>query len=222
MGDEIKNIPTFYDGHKFRSRLEARWAVFFNAAGLRYQYEKEGFSLSNGKWYLPDFYLPDINYWVEVKDSACKQETFVEDMKKVSCMILDKIADNFIILSDIPYATMEKNVFWFPAIHRSLRQCSSCECDRVTFLNYAKCYREPDERAVYIQDDFYEGVSQKTYNIFFNEYTKPIQILPTFISPNPDNYDDISVNDSFAGDNDIVTSAYNKASSSRFEHGERG
>jgi hypothetical protein len=62
----VKALETIYKGYRFRSRTEARWAVFFDAIGLRYQYEKEGFDLHCGK-YLPDFYLPDIEYWFEVK-----------------------------------------------------------------------------------------------------------------------------------------------------------
>lgn len=52
---EIKAIETEYNGYKFRSRLEARWAVFFDALGLDYEYEPEGFELENGIKYLPDF-----------------------------------------------------------------------------------------------------------------------------------------------------------------------
>ncbi len=70
----IKAIETSYKGYRFRSRLEARWAVFFDTLGIRYQYEPEAFEieswLGNGgkKWvYLPDFYLPDSQTWVEVK-----------------------------------------------------------------------------------------------------------------------------------------------------------
>lgn len=62
----IKAIETQYKGYKFRSRLEARWAVFFDAMGIEYQYEIEGFETPYG-WYLPDFYLPEFNAWVEVK-----------------------------------------------------------------------------------------------------------------------------------------------------------
>jgi hypothetical protein len=62
----IQAIETEYNGYRFRSRTEARWAVFFDAAGIRYEYEKEGFELPCGR-YLPDFFLPDINYWFEVK-----------------------------------------------------------------------------------------------------------------------------------------------------------
>jgi hypothetical protein len=59
-------IPTRYAGCHFRSRLEARWAVFFNHLGVEWRYEPEGFDL-DGQWYLPDFYLPSIDTWYEVK-----------------------------------------------------------------------------------------------------------------------------------------------------------
>jgi len=62
----IKAIETIYDGYRFRSRLEARWAVFFDAAGIEYEYEKEGFKLDSG-WYLPDFWLPKQLQWIEIK-----------------------------------------------------------------------------------------------------------------------------------------------------------
>ena len=70
---EIKAIETVYNGYKFRSRLEARWAVFFDDAGIKYEYEPEGFKLSNGLYYLPDFFLPEVGgrtskgIYVEVK-----------------------------------------------------------------------------------------------------------------------------------------------------------
>jgi len=66
---EIKAIETVYNGYKFRSRLEARWAVFFDALGIRYEYEKEGYQLPDGTKYLPDFWLPEFSLWVEVKPS---------------------------------------------------------------------------------------------------------------------------------------------------------
>lgn len=63
---DIKPIETKYKGYKFRSRLEARWAVFFDAVGMPYEYEREGFDV-NGRWYLPDFYLPWYRCYVEIK-----------------------------------------------------------------------------------------------------------------------------------------------------------
>lgn len=62
----IQAIETVYKGCKFRSRLEARWAVFFETLGLRWNYEPEGFRLSK-RLYLPDFFLPDHRFYFEVK-----------------------------------------------------------------------------------------------------------------------------------------------------------
>lgn len=66
----FRAITTRYKGYKFRSRLEARWAVFFDHLGIRWDYEPEGFELGNGLRYLPDFWLPDLKTWVEIKPGA--------------------------------------------------------------------------------------------------------------------------------------------------------
>ena len=69
LGQEpkIQIIETEYKGYHFRSRTEARWAVFFDSMGIEWEYEPEGFKLEGGYNYLPDFYLPKLNIWVEVK-----------------------------------------------------------------------------------------------------------------------------------------------------------
>ena len=61
---EPKPIPTKYNGVQSRSRLEARWALFFDQLGIDYRYEFEGFQLRSG-WYLPDFYLPQFDVFIE-------------------------------------------------------------------------------------------------------------------------------------------------------------
>lgn len=65
----IKPKETVFNGYRMRSRLEARWAVFFTELGIQWEYEFEGFDLSDGKGYLPDFYLPTFSggCWCEVK-----------------------------------------------------------------------------------------------------------------------------------------------------------
>lgn len=80
----MKAIQTFYKGYKFRSRLEARWAVFFDALDIEWQYETEGFELGKGLYYLPDFYLPDLlgkKAWIEVKPDIPYPDDI--DVKKV-------------------------------------------------------------------------------------------------------------------------------------------
>lgn len=64
---ELKPIETVYNGYRFRSRLEARWAVFFDSLGFKWQYEVEGFELPSGAKYLPDFYFPNSGIFGEVK-----------------------------------------------------------------------------------------------------------------------------------------------------------
>ena len=67
MPQTIRAIETRYNGYRFRSRLEARWAVFFDTLGIPYTYEPEGFELDDGMRYLPDFWLSDLRCWVEIK-----------------------------------------------------------------------------------------------------------------------------------------------------------
>ena len=45
---EFKAVQTEYKGYLFRSRLEARWAVFFDTLGIQWEYEPEGIVLSDG------------------------------------------------------------------------------------------------------------------------------------------------------------------------------
>ena len=67
-------IDTRYRGFRFRSRLEARWAVFFDELCIKWEYEAEGFALPSGN-YLPDFWLPDLKTWIEVKRSGWDSDT---------------------------------------------------------------------------------------------------------------------------------------------------
>ena len=70
----IKVIETKYRGYHFRSRLEARWALFLDCMDAKWEYEKEGFVLSNGEHYLPDFWLPELNLWLEIKGQRPTKE----------------------------------------------------------------------------------------------------------------------------------------------------
>ena len=85
----IKAIETQYKGYRFRSRLEARWAVFFDALCLRWEYEPEGFDLGEFGWYLPDFYLPDWDVWIEVKPDI----PAYEDLLRFTAFHMAKAAD---------------------------------------------------------------------------------------------------------------------------------
>ncbi len=87
----MKAIETRYKGYRFRSRLEARWAVYFDAIGLKWEYEPEGFEFKNGTRYLPDFRLPEIGKWAEVKPEPLTGE----EMHKI--FLLSRHTDKFVL-----------------------------------------------------------------------------------------------------------------------------
>ena len=63
----MKALETEYNGILFRSRLEARWAILFDALNLEYVYEPECYVLSNNQKYTPDFYIKKYNLFIEIK-----------------------------------------------------------------------------------------------------------------------------------------------------------
>ena len=94
---KLKAIETNYNGYRFRSRLEAKWAVFFDALKVKYQYELEGFDLGELGWYLPDFFLSEQDAWVEVKGKDPTQT----EIDKIATLCLQS-RQTTIILSSTP------------------------------------------------------------------------------------------------------------------------
>lgn len=85
---KLKPIETEYKGYRFRSRLEARWAVFLDAIGWEWFYEPEGFELE-GEKYLPDFLIKYGNadfkghIWLEIKPDE-PNENEIRKAKKLA------------------------------------------------------------------------------------------------------------------------------------------
>lgn len=125
-------IETVYDGYRFRSRLEARWAVFFNRLGIPFRYEEEGFELPNRMRYLPDFHLLDMpghysDIWVEIKG---KRPTEEEISKALALAAATKTLV-FIFFGDcwLPYAgsvpqTFEGYLDWRPTTGMTTVRCN--------------------------------------------------------------------------------------------------
>ena len=104
----MKAIQTEYKGYRFRSRLEARWAVFFDACGVEWEYEPEGYDLGDGIYYLPDFLLHGVDgrdggdIYVEVKGQmtetdALKIKRFIKQGETY-----EKFSPALLILGNIP------------------------------------------------------------------------------------------------------------------------
>ena len=101
----MRSLDTYYNGYFFRSRLEARWAVFFDACGVKWEYEAQGYELEKGIYYLPDFILHDVTFnhagystgndlYVEVKGEMSE-----EDAKKIELFSMEK---PILVVNDIP------------------------------------------------------------------------------------------------------------------------
>jgi hypothetical protein len=86
----IKAIETSYKGYRFRSRLEARYAVFLDTLGIEWDYEREGYDLGGLGYYLPDFWLPwhaygqhpGAGYFLEIKG----QDPTPEEVEKLKAL----------------------------------------------------------------------------------------------------------------------------------------
>jgi len=164
--------------------LEARWAVFFDVAGIAWQYEPEGFDLSNVKvprvrepspeiveleleygfqptkvwnepedmqahaplWYLPDFYLPEQDYWVEVKP-AFPTEREILLMRR---LVMATGKDGYIFYDTTTPSEQiddrEESLPWFEGI---------------LMVSYVRMplswYQDPPERAQFLDPNFAEN-----------------------------------------------------------------
>lgn len=104
----VRPIETVYRGYRFRSRLEARWAVVLSCMGVRWEYEPEGFRLPSGKKYLPDFRVqcwgtrgrhdgPPFDLYIEVKGRMGQM-----DAAKIREFVGDGHENPVLIVGDIP------------------------------------------------------------------------------------------------------------------------
>jgi hypothetical protein len=114
----IKAIPTLYKGYPFRSRLEAKWATFFDNMNIWYSYETEnGYEVATGVWYLPDFRLEEI--FVEVK---AKYDISEEAHDKMALLVAGIRVPGVIVYGDPldHYAVLFEPHFLKPGYRRSV------------------------------------------------------------------------------------------------------
>lgn len=105
MPPKIKAKEAFYSGVTFRSRLEARWAIFFDIMGWDWDYEPCMFQITPKMRYLPDFYLPNQQLWVEVKGQIFLSR---ESIAKTCAAVAGKRP---ILLRSAPYGPARRILF---------------------------------------------------------------------------------------------------------------
>lgn len=139
----LKAIPTTYRGIEFRSKLEAKYAQAFDRLGIVWEYEGHGFAFDDGTWYCPDFYMPEIDTYFEVKgyinkDSMHKIEMLAYDERK---RVVIGHADGSITFIDNSPEGCSNG--WAKSV--AIARCN--ECSRVYFMDYEGLYMCPGCKA---------------------------------------------------------------------------
>lgn len=98
MEQRLKPIDTEYANHLFRSRLEARWAVYFDTLRIKWVYEPEGYEMNRYK-YLPDFYFPELDFYAEIKP-----DNFGDSDVKKWCAFVKATKKPLVIFEGTPHA----------------------------------------------------------------------------------------------------------------------
>lgn len=110
MKYEHNGIETVYKGRSFRSRLEARWAVFFDFLGWKWEYEPCDFS-----GWIPDFVIVGKHtVYVEVKPVVSLPQDVVEKIDSSECK--DEV---LIVGMTIPVGSTERSFGWMREVNGS-------------------------------------------------------------------------------------------------------
>ena len=200
----MKAIETKYKGYRFRSRLEARWAVFFDALGLQWEYEPEGFDLGDAGWYLPDFRVTSPQgyiTWYEVKANSESDDGKILAMERA-------FSDGY--MSTTQFTLLSGDPLSFLGEMPYSRACPRC-------LNLG----DPDygfsEGDVWCEAQY--GCEACDAGTDCGVSDKEFSICSAVVQPYKGH---VIVNDRFDRHIKLIYSACNAARSARFEHGERG
>ncbi len=79
-----------------RSRWEANVYRIYKYLGYEIEYEPKSFKLSDGRTYRPDFYIKELNLWIEVKgrwlkDAKSRFDLFQLDYPEISIQVIDPL-----------------------------------------------------------------------------------------------------------------------------------
>lgn len=202
----IQAIQTEYAGHLFRSRLEARWAVFFDSMKIEWRYEAQGYEDGTGARYLPDFHLPALNAWCEVKGG---DEALRRDAPRMTKTLQQGGPVPLILLGEIPAADA-RIVFHPTLVPRGAgdlcRTWSIFAGSKLFVFNRAGEDFSLDVQAFMLLLGLPEGTLSEDVNFDDPDWSVAAVTLP-IVSAAP------------RGD---PSAAYRAARQARFEHGEKG
>lgn len=151
----IRAKPTTYAGTRFRSRLEARWASFFDAIGREWIYEPEVPELKS-LGYQPDF-LTDNGVGgtqlVEIKPQIDSEQMIQLMEDKTWQRVANLTKCRFVLTLGQPGEWVEGQLgndghiaLWFDpdddAVYGSFAECETCGSVRMWPRGVAACHRK--------------------------------------------------------------------------------
>lgn len=203
----IRPIETRYKGYRFRSRLEARWAVFFDNVGFNWKYENEGYESDRGR-YLPDFDLGNGTF-AEVKGDKFalsreyEKHEMLHDFGGVLPGFCESVgsANGLILLGEIPAG--EEGVSYF---HPIIQHDSGLHRSWIMF-GHGKNWFEDGNRLIQVGDGTLSMLCELDSDIICGKKDGWIVETKEF---------------RFKRYYPKVCEAYKAARAARFEHGEQG
>lgn len=200
----IKAIETRYAGCRFRSRLEARWAVFFDALGIPWEHEAQGF-LIDGQRYLPDFHL---------RGKVCRGQDIAVEVKGVltggdlqKILLLALTGQQVLLLQGIPHEGTGGPDFWL--FRRTLAKGNAIGLEAVT----VGFYPMKEGAAALFPFGWPLGLSEQILDDAATRDRLAAEVIEG---------SDLANRNGWARVPTAVATAYRAARQARFEHGENG
>jgi len=147
---------TQYGEDVFRSRNEAKHAVFFKHLGIDYRYEQEDMSGRYGR-VLPDFYLPSLDIYYEVKHNGFSEEDRAAHLNKYAAVVVQTGKPCMIAYGDPRETTVDKwnnSVLIFYNVKKSMPAFS-----QTPKLSYTLVKFSSDNESIYLATDIGGGDS---------------------------------------------------------------
>jgi len=125
----MNSLETKYGGRYYRSRLESRWAVLFDAMGAEVDYESRSFDVA-GIWYTPDFYLDKLHMDIEIKPQVLNEA----NLARVMHMVKNWEGSNYAVICGDPVAG-EHSVMVVCGPHLNHWQLAECrDCGKLAYV----------------------------------------------------------------------------------------
>lgn len=137
--DEVQAQRDEYKGIEFRSKLESKTAQALDNVGIAWEYEPDGYKLSNGLWYRPDFWLPDARQFVECKGvmSSTDSAKIVGLVEDTGHPVLALSYDNAMLVMRA-YDASDAGIAAYQGDDIALTWCASC--GKPWFISWSDTY----------------------------------------------------------------------------------